>query len=378
MITSDYRPDFDLPRNLAYLNCAYMGPMPRAAAQAGECSYEQRQRPWEMNVQDWFFDRPEALRTQAAMLFATTPDDIALIPSASYGLAIAARNLPMEPGQNIVVLDAQFPSNVYVWREKAASTGGSVKTARRSANQSWTDAVLEAIGPATAIIAIPQVHWADGGQVDLAAVRDKADRTGARLVLDITQSLGALSFPLPAVKPDYAVAAGYKWLLGPYTMGYLYVAPEHQSATPLEAGWITREGAEDFAGLVNYTDHYMTGARRFDMGERSAFQLVPSALESLRWLNALGDDLIDGLSARTNAIEEAVRSTGAVCDTPDRAPHYLCLTLPGNAPADLALRLAKRGVSVSQRGHRLRVTPHLYNDQGDIDRFADAIRAELA
>ncbi|WP_421790399.1 aminotransferase class V-fold PLP-dependent enzyme [Hyphobacterium sp.] len=378
MITSEIRPLFDLPRDLAYLNCAYMGPMPKHAALEGQNAYDLRQRPWELNIQENFFDLPEALRGEAAKPFRTEAKNIALIPAASYGLAVAARNLPLAAGQEILVLDAQFPSNVYVWRDKAAASNAVVKTVRRSANESWTEAVLGALSAQSGIVAIPQVHWADGGTVDLKAVREAADEHGARLVLDITQSLGALPFPMAEVRPDYAVAAGYKWLLGPYTLGYLYVAPEHQGGQPLEAGWIVREGAEDLTRLADYADHYKEGARRFDMGERSAFQLVRPALTSLRWLNGLGDDLLAGLSARTHAIEEAVRSLGARCDTPDRAPHYLCLALPDDAPADLAGRLAARGVSVSQRGDRLRVTPHLYNDQADIDRFADALRAELA
>lgn len=379
MNSETLRPLFDLPRDLAYLNCAYMGPMPRFAANAGQTAYDQRQRPWELDIQDRFFDQPEALRAEAAKLFGAAADDIALIPAASYGLAIAARNLPLSTGQEILALDGQFPSNVYIWREKAAQSGATMKTVTRSANESWTEAVLAAISPQTAIAALPEVHWADGGRVDLVAVSDKLRAHGAKLVLDLTQSLGTAPFDLAAIRPDFAIAAGYKWLLGPYTMGYGYIAPEHQSGTPLEEGWIVREGAEDFARLVDYADRHAPGARRFDMGERSGFQLVPAALESLRWLNGLGlDTLRDALLARTTNIEDAVRPYGAHCDTPDRGGHYLCLALPDHAPKDLARRLMARGVSVSQRGDRLRVTPHLYTDGADIDRFASAIKAELA
>jgi selenocysteine lyase/cysteine desulfurase len=127
--------------------------------------------------------------------------------------------------------------------------------------------------------------------VDLARVSEKLRDCGAKLVLDLTQSLGTASFDLSAIRPDFAIAAGYKWLLGPYTLGYAYIAPEYQSGLPLEEGWIVREGAEDFARLVDYADAYQHGARRFDMGERSGFQLVPAALDSLKWLNGLGTGL---------------------------------------------------------------------------------------
>ena len=379
MMNSDYRPLFDLPRDLAYLNCAYMGPMPRAAAAAGKAAYDRRMRPWEMGIQDQFFDQPEALRAEAARLFGATANDIALIPAASYGLALAARNLPLQAGQHILTLAEQFPSNVYIWREKAARAGATVKAVSRSANQSWTEAVLDAIGPQTAIAALPETHWADGGRLDLAAVSDKLRAQGGRLVLDLTQSLGTSRLDLAAIRPDFAVAAGYKWLLGPYTLGYTYIAPEHQGGRPLEEGWIVREGAEDFARLVDYSGHYQDGARRFDMGERSGFQLVPAALESLRWLNALGPEALSAaLLERTRALEEAVRPLGVTCDTPERAAHYLCLALPSDAPGDMAQRLSREGVSASQRGARLRVTPHLYTDDVDIARFADAMAAAIA
>ncbi|MBI1237018.1 MAG: aminotransferase class V-fold PLP-dependent enzyme [Alphaproteobacteria bacterium] len=356
-----------------------MGPMPRAAAAAGKAAYDRRMRPWEMGVQDQFFDQPEALRAEAARLFGASPGDIALVPAASYGLALAAQNLALAPRQDILTLAGQFPSNVYIWREKAAQAGARMKTVSRSANQSWTEAVLDAIGPQTAIAALPETHWADGGRLDLAAVSDKLRAQGGRLVLDLTQSLGTARFDLAAIRPDFAVAAGYKWLLGPYTLGYAYIAPEHQGGRPLEEGWIVREGAEDFARLVDYSDHYQDGARRFDMGERSGFQLVPAALESLRWLNALGPEALNvALLERTRALEEAVRPLGVTCDTPERAAHYLCLALPSDAPGDMAQRLSREGVSVSQRGARLRVTPHLYTDDADIARFADAMAAAIA
>lgn len=373
-----FRDHFDLPRGETYLNCAYMGPLPRVSIHAGAESYARKGQPWSLNVQRDFFDLPDALRAEAAKLFSATAEDIALVPAASYGLATAAKNLRPEPGSEILVLDGQFPSNVYVWRELARTHGASIRTVTRSANQSWSDAVLPAIGAQTAILALPEVHWADGGRLNLAAIAGKARQHGAALVLDLTQSVGAAPFDLAEIRPDYAVAAAYKWLLGPYSMGYLYVAPARRGDSPLEENWIVRDRAEDFARLVDYADDYAPGARRFDMGERSAFQLVPAALASLKLLNAAGlETIAAGCAQRTASIEAALRPLGLFADTPDRAGHYLCLTLPEDAPKGFAARLGARNVYVSQRGDRLRVTPHLYNDDADIAAFADAVKAEL-
>lgn len=369
---------FDLPRDRVYLNAAYMGPMPKAATEAGQQSYRTKSQPWLYDVQQDFFDKPDTLRGQAADLFGSTRDDIALVPAASYGLATAARNLAPQKRTEILVLDGQFPSHVYVWRALAEAHHCRVRTVTRSGNQSWTDALLAAISPATSIVACPQVHWADGGQLDLPAISDAARRQGAALVLDLTQSLGALPFDLPAIQPDFAVAAGYKWLLGPYSMAYLYVAPHHQEGEALEENWIVRDRAEDFARLVDYSDDYAPGARRFDMGERSAFQLVPAASAALGQILDWGvAELSETLAARTAEIAAATAPLGLTDDTPDRAPHYLALTLPSGSPANLVTQLAARQIHVSQRGDKLRVTPHLYNDAEDVAAFCDGLKACL-
>ena len=369
---------FDLPRDRVYLNAAYMGPMPKAATEAGQQSYRTKSQPWLYDVQQDFFDKPDTLRGQAADLFGSTRDDIALVPAASYGLATAARNLAPQKRTEILVLDGQFPSHVYVWRALAEAHHCRVRTVKRSGNQSWTDALLAAISPATSIVACPQVHWADGGQLDLPVISDAARRQGAALVLDLTQSLGALPFDLPAIQPDFAVAAGYKWLLGPYSMAYLYVAPHQQEGEALEENWIVRDRAEDFARLVDYSDDYAPGARRFDMGERSAFQLVPAASAALGQILDWGvAELSETLAARTAEIAAATASLGLTDDTPDRAPHYLALTLPSGSPADLVTQLAARQIHVSQRGDKLRVTPYLYNDAEDIAAFCDGLKACL-
>ena len=370
---------FDLPREVTYLNAAYMGPMPRHAAEAGSQSYADKQQPWTMGVQEAFIDAPERYRAIGARIFGATADDIALVPAASYGLALAARNLEPDAGSELLVLDGQFPSKVYVWQALAERTGAKVRTVSRSDNESWTEALLAAISIKTAILACPQVHWSDGGQVDLPRVSEAARRQGAALVLDLTQSLGALPFDLHAIQPDFAVAAGYKWLLGPYSLGLCYIAPHHQeSAEPLEENWINRQGSEDFARLVDYQSAYQNGARRFDMGERSAFQLIPAGAACLQQILDWGvDDICTTLGRKTQDIVEAVAPLGLTPSTPDRAPHYLGLALPPDAPHDLVKRLAAEQVYVSQRGTRLRITPYLYNDETDVTRLADSLKVIL-
>lgn len=376
---ADARSLFDLPRERVWLNAAYMGPLPRAAVAAGERSYARKAAPWDYDVPTDFFAVPNAFRRAGARLFGAREEDVAIVPAASYGIATAVRNLKVGAGQEILLLDGQFPSNVYPWRRMAERDRARIRTVNRREGESWSEALLAAIGPRTGLVACAGTHWIDGGRIDLQAVSRRCREFGTHLVLDLTQSLGVQAFDAGTVDPDFAVAANYKWLLGPYSTGMLYAAPRHQNGEPLEENWIGREGSSDFAGLTQYRDGYDPGARRFDMGERGNFQLLPAAIESLELLNGFGVRAIEArLGELSDAIVEAVKPLGLAADTPERAAHYLALTLPGGAPGDLLARLAARKVHVSQRGPRLRVSAHIYNDEADIARFAAALKDALA
>jgi selenocysteine lyase/cysteine desulfurase len=369
---------FDLPADIAYLNCAYMSPLLRRAAEVGADAIARKCRPWRISAQD-FFTESERARALFAELLGAQADDIALVPAASYGLAAAAANLPLEPGQRILVLAEQFPSNVYTWRALAERTGGEMVTVARPSDDDWTRAVLARLDERVAVAALPHCHWIDGGLLDLAAIGARCREVASALVVDATQSLGALPLDLAAVRPDYLVCPGYKWLLGPYSLGYLYVAPAHQDGLPLEQNWIARAGSEDFARLIDYQDPYQPGARRFDVGERSNFALVPVGMVGLEQLLAWGVDRVAAtLAAMTAAIAERAAGLGLAA-TPAhlRAGHYLGLRFRQRAPERLPERLAKEQVYVSVRGDSLRVTPHLYNDEADIDRLFEVLEAAL-
>lgn len=256
---------FDIPADLAYFNCAAVGPLPRAAQAEIEAAARRRMHPWTITNADWL-DSVEERRALFAGLAGADPDAIALVPAASYGIAVAARNLAAKPGQRVLILADDFPSDVYTWRRFAARTGCDILTVARKREESWTDAVLAALDERVAIVAIPNVHWTDGALIDLARVGARAREVGAALVVDASQSFGAMPLDLDAVRPDFLVAVGYKWLLGPLGLGYLYVAAAHRDGEPLEENWLSRVRSEDFARLVDYQEDYRPGARRFDMG----------------------------------------------------------------------------------------------------------------
>ena len=374
-IIPNQRHRFNMPRNVHYLNCAYMSPLSDTVQAALATGAAKKAQPWSYKPDD-FFGIPEDFRQSAAAMLGTQSDNIAVVPSVSYALATAAKNLPLAAGQSVLVLADQFPSNLYIWRERAQAVGAHIVTVARDPAIGWTQAVLDAIGPDTAIAALPHNHWADGGLLDLVAIGEKCRNVGAALVLDLTQSLGALPFDIAAVQPDFCVSACYKWMMGPYGIGALYVAPKYQDGQPIEHGWANRAGAQDFSRLTDYRDDFQSGARRFDMGEKSNPPLLMAAKAGLDMLLEWGTQaLSDTLAAKTCAIADAARNIGLIADDIGvRAPHFLSLRFVDAVPDGLTERLAAANVFVSLRGASLRVTPHVYNDDSD----AEALIAALA
>ncbi len=370
---------FEMPDDIAYLNCAYMGPISRRARAAGEAGLARKTQPWRITARD-FFSESEETRALFARLVGADADGVAIIPSASYGVAIAAANLPVAAGQRILTLADQFPSNVYAWRDVAERSGATLVTIPRPADYDWTAAVLAELDERTAVVALPNAHWTDGGLVDLARIGERAREVGAALVVDGSQSIGAYPFDVNAVQPDYLITAAYKWLLGPYSLGFLYAAPHRREGRPLEWNWITRADSEDFAGLVNYRDEFQPGARRYEMGERSNFALLPVAKAALEQLLEWGVEEI-AATLRTMTSEIASRATAlglSVAPAERHASHLIGLRAK-KLPADLPTRLAESHVYVSVRGDSIRVSPHLYNTPADIERLfatlADALDA---
>lgn len=368
---------FDIPEDVAYLNCAYMAPNLKSVTAAGIGGAQLKAQPWTVTAPD-FFEPAEHARTLFAQMIGATAGDIAIVPSASYGIASAAKNLPLGKGEEIITLAEQFPSNVYAWRDAAQKAGAQVVAVNKR-QDGWTQPLLDAITSNTAIVTIPHCHWTDGAMVDLDAVRARTRDVGAALVIDACQSMGALPFDVTRYDPDFIAAPCYKWLLGPYAMGFLYVAPRHHDGSPLEQTWTARERSEDFARLVDYATGFQPGARRYDMGERAQFHLMPMATAALKQILDWGvSNIAATLIEKTRAMTTQAATLGFAAEPESRrAGHYLGLTREAPLPDDLLTRLAEANVFVSVRGSAIRVTPHVYTSVRDMDRFLEALEHAL-
>jgi selenocysteine lyase/cysteine desulfurase len=380
------RERFSLPRELHYLNCAYMGPLPVAAQERGVEGIRRKADPSRIAAADFFGESDEARALFARVIGASDPRRVAIHPSLSYGVAVAAKNLPCRAGQNIVVAGEQFPSNVYAWRRLAQERGAELRTVAcpvRSPprSQPWSEALLAAIDGATCIVALPHVHWTDGTRFDLEAIGQRSRTVGAALVIDGSQSIGALDLDMEKVRPDALLSVAYKWLLGPYSVSFGWFGPRFDDGVPLEENWVAREGSEDFQGLVDYRDTYQPGAIRYDVGERSNFILLPMALASMRLVLEWGAPRIQSYCDRVfgAVVEEAAELGFAVEPRSGRAAHLFGLRVPpGLDLRALHEALTRSRVFASLRGSALRVSPNVYNDESDAEALLDALRAASA
>jgi selenocysteine lyase/cysteine desulfurase len=380
-VTTDYRAEFDIPRDICYLNAAYMTPQPHVVAEAAVRGAATRAQPWGITPPD-FFKEVEALRAAFARQIHCSPDNIAIVPSAGYGVSCAANNLPLRRGGIILSMNDQFPSNYYAWRREALATGAEFHVAMPEDGQSWAEALLQVIelmGDRIEIATLEGHHWASAESVDLERVIPALRGVGAKVVLDLTQTIGACPVDIGTLAPDFMVAAGYKWQFCPYGVSFLYVDDDYFDGTPIEEAWMSRDGAEDFSRLAEFTDKYQPGARRFDMGGKSSFSNITCGLAALKQLEEWGIDTICETLAVTNERLAAILSGhGFETALPEsRAPHFQGARLPALDPRKLAARLSENGVYASVRGDHLRVAPHLYTDEEDLARFNDVLGAAV-
>lgn len=384
-ILSCQKHKFDLAKEVTYLNCAYLAPLSKLVAQAGVAGVRSKCQPYEITVDD-FFEPAKKLRTTFAQLInAPEVDRIALIPSVSYGISTVANNLKIEKGKSkIILVDEQFPSNYYPWKRAADAHNLEIVlvkapeiTAGRTA--AWNQAILDAIDDKTIAIAMGNVHWADGTLFDLAAIRAKSRRHNAIMLIDGTQSVGALPFDLQKVEVDALICASYKWLMGPYSSAYAYYGAYFDDGKPLEENWINRLNSEDFTNLVNYQSQYNAKAQRYNMGQSGNFINIPmnqKALEQLlEWQTNAGciSDYCDKISAK--AVEE-LQALGCQLEASAyRAKHLFGVRLPAHInKARLSSLFQKEKIFVSQRGNAIRIAPNVYNDEQDFDRLVDCFK----
>jgi selenocysteine lyase/cysteine desulfurase len=373
---------FDMPRHICYLNSASYSPLPLRTQEAGRAAVRRKGTPWTLDAA-FANGQHERARAAAARLINANPADIALIPSISYGVATAAKVLTIDRGTRIVVLEDDHSSPVLEWQARANALTFTVETVRRPEDGDWTSSVLAAIerpgAPPVSLASISSVHWSDGGLIDIEKVGASLRRRGASFLLDATHSAGVLTMDVRRLDPDFVIFPTYKWLLGPYGRAFLYVAKRHQGGIPLEQ---TSFGRRDVRAEneVYFADlRYVDDARRFDMGERDHFISMEMASIGMEMMGDWGAAAVgQRLLMLTERIAEGLRGIGvSVPERRVRAPHILSLGFKGGIPAGLVEGLASEDIYVAARLRRMRISPHVFNDEADADRFVAALVKRL-
>jgi selenocysteine lyase/cysteine desulfurase len=376
---------FSIPDGHTYLNSAYMGPLPRATQAAGEAALALRAFPGRINASDFFTHADEA-RSKCATLVHALSEQVALISTASYGIAAVAKNVAVKPGQNIVMLGDQFPSNVYAWRDVAAD-GIELRTVAAPVMHdlnvradAWNEAVVQAIDENTAVVAIEQAHWTDGTLFELERIGARARQVGAWFVVDATQTVGARPFDFAAIQPDALIVHSYKSMLCNYGLGFAAFSARMASGSPVEESWLTRKGSEDFSNLLNYQDAYAPGMRRYDTSTRANPVLIGMLNTALDLLDEWQPARIQEHCYRIarGFVTEAQKLGMRIADEQHRAGNVFGVYLhDGVDVRQIRARLAEKNIHVSVRGTAVRVSPHVYNDEADFERLLVALKQAI-
>lgn len=319
------------------------------------------------------------------LLNAEDPHRIAIIPSVSYGMATVAANLHRLPNirqkTHLLSLENEFPNDTYaferVCKELNLTNRYVEKPVSANTGEDWNKELLTAISEETAAIVIPHVHWIYGTIFDLEEIGRKCRECGALLIIDGTQSVGALPLDIELIQPDALILGAYKWLLGPYSLGLGYFGSFFDDGIPLEETWMNRTNSEDFSGLTNLTSSYRPMAQRYNMGEFSQFIQLPMLEESLKLLLQWGVENIQEYArklTRQPIIE--LRELGCKIEQDTyRAGHLFGLELPEETDNQLLHDLLiQQKIFVSKRGDGLRVSVNIFNDASDLQALIEVIK----
>jgi len=374
----DWRAEWFEFDDATYLNAAGQGPLPRVSLRRAQAALEWKKYPHRL-PDATYFELPNRIRTQVARLLGGQPEEVAVTTGASGGLAAVAAGIEWKPDDEVLVAQGEFPAHVSTWMPLAAAGRLRVTVVTPRGRFLSTQDFLERLGPCTRLVSTSLVRFNDGARLDAVRLAEACHAAGAYLLLDVSQCVGAMPLDVRTLGADFLVAAGYKWLLSPYGTGFFWARQdliEQMRVGPFY--WMALEGAERFHTLAIDNWKLARGARRWDSPETASFFNLAAMDASLEFLLRVGVQTIWEHSRRL--VREMI----------ERLPHDRCV-LASPRPADergpyasiaarspekteaLYEKLRAARVFVSLRENALRVAPHLYNTERDMDRLLAVI-----
>jgi selenocysteine lyase/cysteine desulfurase len=367
------RSEFAALERWTYLNTATFGQLPRRALDAVARHFGRRDELACTDFLSWFDDADE-LRGCVARLIHAEPSDIAFVPNAATALGLLMSGLEWKPGDSIVTFENEFPNNLYYPALRRRAGVRFVETG-------W-DGYYDAVQPGTRLVILSEVNYTNGFRPPLAEVARHARACGALLYVDGTQSLGALRFDVGSVEPDMYAVHAYKWMISPNGAGFMYVAPRlRERLEPNVIGWRSHRDWRRVDSLHHGAPEFRSEAERYEGGMLS-FAVLYAMQQSVGMILEIGPEAIERrVLELAGCVRSSLRRLGARLLS-DEAPHFdrsaiVAAGFPGKDASALARALKDRNVLISARHNNLRISPHFYNSEEDVERFIRALQALL-
>ena len=360
--------EFPQDPGLCYLNHAAVAPWPKRAAEAAQRFAFENMTLGATHYPEWMTVEQHLRERLAWLINADSADDIALVKNTSEGLSFVAAGLDWQPGDRIVGIADDFPSNRVVW-ESLHDRGVHFDTVDTNASDDPEQALIAAITADTRLMAISSVHFATGVRLDLPRIANVCRERNVLLCIDAIQSLGALRFDLQQVPADFVVADGHKWMLGPEGLGLFYVRPALREQVRLtQFGWAMRQHPGDY-GTSPWSP--ANNARRFECGSPNMLGIQVLA-ESLGLLQEVGWQTIETrLRSITDRLFERLSALpGCQLRTPadwSRRAGIVSFAFDGKDSEQLYRQLMNANVICASRGGFIRFSPHFYTRDEVVD-----------
>jgi selenocysteine lyase/cysteine desulfurase len=369
-----------MPEGIHYLNCAYMSPLLKSVEEKGIEGMRLKRNPISIKPVD-FFTGAVGVRQKFSRMVQCDPAQVAIMPSVSYGMNSVIRNMAHRKGQHALTISEEFPSCYYTAQRWCMDHGAELRVIARNDDlpkkgKEWNTRILEAINSDTAFVVMASVHWMNGTRFALEEIGARCKEVGAKLIVDGSQSVGALPIDVKACSIDALICAAYKWLMGPYSTALSYIHEDFNNGVPLEESWMTRPNSERFDRLTNYEEGYKPGAVRYDVGQSSNFIFLPMLDEALRQLLDWGIEDIQEYGHVLGApLISYFREKGvSLDDESHRAHHLMGLQLPAGTNGEVLIsELQSRNIYVSLRGNNIRISLNVFNDDTDVQELIEAL-----
>jgi cysteine desulfurase / selenocysteine lyase len=375
---TDYRHEWFEIEDATYLNLAGQSPMPKVAHRAVQTAIEWKKFPHHV-ADSAYFEIPNRIRTSIAKLIGGKPEEIALTTGASSGMSAVAYGLTWKPGDEILTAKSEFPLQYATWKPMEAREGIVLKIVAPRDRFITADDFIAAMTPKTRMVSVSMVRFDNGVLLDVARIAAACHARGALLLLDVSQCCGGMPLDVTTLGADFMVCAGYKWLLSPYGTGFFWAKNEHTgNMRPGPFYWAAAEGAENFHSLAFENPNPVRGARRWDMAETSNYFNFAAMGASLQFVLQVGPETVQAHNRKLiDLLFERLPKDRCVPSSPLDAAHrgpYGCFAARSpEKTAELYHHLVKEKVITSLREGNIRVSPHLYNTERDIDRLIAAI-----